>query len=364
MKTIQELSSKYHWLRYNESEQCFELFLDHHSLSTFRTCEAYFELSMMNGIYPKGRAWSLDFGIFWHKMIEEFYKQKKAGTYTHESWLPLAFYYWDRYNMDYHKDKHKMYKTLGGLEGAVAMLAQYTNYFAQEIDSLRPLAIEVTFGKAREVFLGEFSIISTEEKRNLSYDCMLEVSKDNLKLQIVYKTVKVKCYLTGRIDFLMDSGSAIGPLDHKTTSYFKGDVGNAFDPQEGMTGYVFAVNQIVRTMFPELAATRKTDRVWMNMAQITPVADPMARFKRIPIYKTQWQLAEYAKRQVETFKKIFAIASGAAIPDWNGNACAFMYGSPCPYKNIHRQGSQEDMFRILQQDFEQRPLWDPEKCND
>lgn len=344
MKTIQELSSKYHWLRYNESEQCFELFLDHHSLSTFRTCEVYFELSMMNGIYPKGRAWSLDFGIFWHKMIEEFYKQKKAGTYTHESWLPLAFYYWDRYNMDYHKDKHKMYKTLGGLEGAVAMLAQYTNYFAQEIDSLRPLAIEVTFGKAREVFLGQFEISSLTFYNQAPH--------------------KVKCYLTGRIDFLMDSGSAIGPLDHKTTSYFKGDVGNAFDPQEGMTGYVFAVNQIVRTMFPGLAATRKTDRVWMNMAQITPVADPMVRFKRIPIYKTQWQLAEYAKRQVETFKKIFAIASETAIPDWNGNACAFMYGSPCQYKNIHRQGSQEDMFRILQQDFEQRPLWDPEKVED
>src|ERR1700761_3157851 len=91
---IDEALKKYHWMQLSPDGYAIEIFLDHHSLQTFRSCEAAFELSIMNGIQSKGRSWNLEFGIIWHSMVEEFYKAKRDGVFDIYVWLPQAIEFW------------------------------------------------------------------------------------------------------------------------------------------------------------------------------------------------------------------------------------------------------------------------------
>lgn len=347
MANLEELAAKYHWLKIGE-DGVVELYLDHHSLSTFRQCEASFELSMMAGIKAKHKSWNLEFGIIFHKMIEKFYIAKRDDKFIFEEWLKLGMKLWLDKRMEEQFSEHKMYKTLGGVFGFIAMMGQYADHFAAEIDRLRPIGIEIVFGKKKECALGSFT-------------AGLHTITDFVGL---FKETTVRCYLTGRIDFLMDSGSAIGPLDHKTTAFFRGNPTNAYDPQEGMTGYVFASQQIIKQRFPELLQNRKVDRIWMNFAQITPNENAMERFKRVPIFKTDWQLEQYRQRQLRTFHKIYDMIVLGERPDWNTAVCNNMFHSDCQFKNLHRQNTNNAMVQILQQDFIVAPLWNPEEVDD
>lgn len=356
--TIEEACTKFHWIQLGE-DGVVELFLDHHSLATFRSCEASFELSMMAGIKSKQRSWNLEFGILFHKLIEDFYTMKRDDTFDSTIWLRNAVELWLTRQMAEQFSEHKMYKVLGGLPGFIAMLGQYADHFAAEVDRLRVIGIEITFGKKREVPLGYFEILSGFDE----FDNSLNLNKELITCGYANKT-KVRCYLTGRIDFLMDSGNAIGPLDHKTTAFFRGNPTNSYDPQEGMTGYVFATQQILKLQFPELLAARKVDRIWMNFAQITPTPNAMERFKRVPIFKTEFQLEEYRKRQLRTFHKIYDMVILGERPDWNTSVCNNMFHSECQFRNLHRQNTSSAMLQILNQDFIVAPLWNPEEVND
>jgi hypothetical protein len=348
--TIKEAASKFHWFKIKE-DGVVEMYLDHHSLQTFRSCEASFELSMMANVKAKHRIWNLEFGIIFHKMVELFYEGKKqesavdGAPFNFEEWLATAPQLWEKRDMHEQFSEHKMYKTLGGIQGFIAMMAQYANHYAAEVDRLRVIGIEITFGKKKEVPLGQFEAIKN-----------LGLGYCNSK--------NVHCYLTGRIDFLMDNGSAIGPLDHKTTAFFKGDPTSSYDPQEGMTGYVFATRAIMQRDFPELLQNRKVDRIWMNFAQVTPQEDALKRFKRVPVFKTDWQLEQYRLRQLRTFHKIYDMLILGERADWNTAVCNNMFHSECQYRNLHRQNSASSMLNILQADFVQAEPWNPEELND
>lgn len=351
--TLEKAVAKYHWLEINPEDGAIEIFLDHHALSSYRACEAYFELNILNSIRPKHRIWNLDFGVLFHSMIEEFYESKKAGNYELLDWLSHAIIYWEKYKFEEHSE-HKMFKVLGGLHGFVVMLTQYADHFAKEADRLRVIGTEIKFGKQKEVLLGEFKIDE------------LDRPKEEFFTNCIVETRKVRCYLTGRIDFLMDNGIALGPLDHKTSAFFSGNPADGYDPQDGMTGYVFATKQLVTKMFPEIASERKLDRIWMNFASISPDkdGDPMKRFRRIPIFKTEWQLERYRQRQLSTFKKILEFILSGREADWATDRCSNFWRRDCQYKNLHRQNSASNMLTILNNDFVQGKSWDPEHMED
>jgi len=342
---ILEAVKKFHWMNVGE-DGVVEMFLDHHSLSTFRMCEAAFELSLMANIKTKTRNWNLEFGILYHKMIEEFYIAKRDNCFAIDKWLGSAIKMWTELRMD-EFDEHLVYKKLNGLDGFATLLIQYAEHFASEVDRLRVIGIEITFGKKKEVPLGEFKIVDD--------DYILGIN------------TPVRCYLTGRIDFLMDSGTSIGPLDHKTTAFFgKDNIVNSYDPQEGMTGYIFSTREILKRNFPDLLGARKVDRIWMNFASITPPpdGDPLKRFKRIPIFKQDWQLEQYRLRQLRTFHKIYDLVIGDERPDWNTSMCNNMFHKPCQYQNLHKQGTNQDMIQILNTDFRVAAPWNPEDIRD
>jgi PD-(D/E)XK nuclease superfamily len=343
---IEELVKKYHWLQLG-ADGVLEMYLDHHALSTFRQCEAAFELSIMANIKGKHKSWNLEFGIIFHKMVETFYILKKQEAYDLSTWLAYATELWNLHEMDEQFSEHKMFKTLGGRVGFIAMMGQYANHFAAEMDRLRVIGIEITFGKNKEVPLGSFL-----HNNDSSDDSGFEFQNH------------VRCYLTGRIDFLMDSGSAIGPLDHKTTAFIRDNPANSYDPQDGMTGYIYASQRIIKDKFPELLSTRKVDRIWMNFAQIAPEADAMKRFRRIPIYKTEYQLEEYRKRQLRTFHKIYDMLVLGERPDWNTSICNNFFHSECQFRNLHRQNTASSMLQVLNSDFVIGEPWNPETLKD
>jgi hypothetical protein len=345
--TIEEAASKFHWFKVAD-DGVVEMFLDHHMLSTFRNCEAKFELDMMANIKSKHRAWPLEFGICWHKMVEEFYLHHQDQEFDIHKWLALAIEVWNTNNMQ-EFEEHKTCKSIGGVHGFIGMLAQYAQFFAKEVDRLRLIGIEIPFGKKREVPIGGFTV--------QDYGMWINAKS-------VYGGDNVRCFLTGRIDFLMDSGSAIGPLDHKTTASFGNkNMANEYDPQEGMTGYIYATKKIVALHFPELLVGRQVNKIWMNFAQLTPEAEFHKRFRRIPIFKTDFQLEEWRLRQLRTFHKIYDMIVLGERPDWNTSQGCKFYNYDCTYKRLHQQNSSENMLTILNADFVVGEAWDTENVN-
>ena len=244
MATFKDLSDKYNWIVYNEETGEVDIFLDNHSMQSFRSCESYFDLSILQRRQLKtGFSWSLEFGILFHKVMEILYANKLCSAEKAINLIPAAQTLWAKHNMDEKYKEHKSYKSLGGFEGFIGLIAQYSSFYNQDLERLRPIAIEVPFGRSKECLLGSF----------MSLDHRGEYDEWNS----LYQKIKINCYLTGRIDFLMDSGSAIGPMDHKTTAFFKGNPMQTYEVQEGMTGYIYATHSLIQKMFPELAERRE-----------------------------------------------------------------------------------------------------------
>lgn len=344
--TIEELASKYHWFKIGEDE-VIELYLDHHALSTHRMCEAKFDLEIMQNYRGKGSVpWSLNFGTVFHKCVEMLYALRATGNFEFSTMLQLANQLWVEHDLDQYSE-HKTFIALGGLPGFLVLLQQYAHFYSQESERLRPIGVEIPFGKNKEVPIGEF-----------------EWHNNDLNYYDPGWYNKVRCYLTGRLDFLMDSGSAIGPMDHKTKAFFKGNPADDHDPQEGMTGYVYAANHIIKHQFPELLQSRKVDRIWMNYVQVKQESDFNKRFKRIPIFKTDYQLEQYRLRQLSTFERIFSMVTTNRTPDWNTSVCGNTFHQDCTFKGLHRQNTERDMFRILENDFYKAPAWDPDNVEE
>lgn len=351
-----ELASElYHWFEI-EPDGTINMYLDHHALSSFRMCESLFDLSIVKRKALRGGpSWPLAFGAVFHKAVEYLYESKAINNFNPTQLSDLAVTEWNKAGLDKFKD-HKTYISLGGLPGFMALLMQYVSYYSGDLERLRPIATETAFGKNKEVPLGNFVIPkfpeSTEERIKFELNCE-------------FPHYKVNCYLSGRIDFLMDSGNAIGPMDHKTSAFFKNNPMNTYETQEGMTGYIYATNHIIKNHFPELAVKRTTDRMWMNFIQIKSEEDPKKRFRRVPLFKTPWQLEQFRERQLSTFKKIFEIfILKDRKPDWNTNVCNQMWYQECPYRQVHRQGSAESMETILNTNYVTIAPWNPENMQE
>lgn len=321
------------------------MFLDHHALSTFRQCAQHFQYLHVEGRRPKtgvADRWFLDFGSVFHKVVEDLYNWKQEGTFSIERLTEHTAYLWKVvYNIDRYAT-NKNYIAINGLVGFLALVHQYVQYYTQDTERLRLIGTEIAFGRQREVPLGCFTVITSESNG--------------------FDMVKVSCYLTGRIDFLMDSGHRIGPLDHKTRGFFKGDLGAAYNPQEGMTGYIYATREILKKNFPDLAKTKRVDTAWMNFVQVQSEPDPIKRFRRVPVMRSDYELEQFRLRQLTSFEKIFRQLYFNQIPDWDTEKCTrWYYSSECIYRKVDRQPDAQSQLIVLNQDFDVDKFWNPEK---
>lgn len=350
MKQYEKLATQLHWFKLGE-DGVPELYLDNHMLQTFRMCEARFQEDFIHGYHGKSdHVWFLDFGSVLHTMIEEYYINRKDPAFNILKWAGnSAKNCWEVYNMDelYNEKSpwhHKDYLTLGGFVGFSALLLQYATIFHQENERFRVIGAELYFGKGKEV--------------PLTNDFQHELSG-------------FKMYLCGKIDLLMDDGSSIGPMDHKSTGHFKGKnpVAN-YELNDGLTGYVYAAKQLLTQhrevggldIDANLNKVRSVNKIWVNSIQVTPDKDPSNRFKRVPLYKTDFQLEEYRLRQVSTGARIFQLLMNPAMAyNYNTMVCNNWFHRTCSYQEVHRQNSRENQLTILNSSFNKGNIWNPEE---
>jgi PD-(D/E)XK nuclease superfamily len=339
--TPQEAASKYPWIRFDPEKNEIEMFLDHQMLSTLRMCEGKFVLEHSLNFRPKGhKAWSLVFGAWMHYCLETFYEHIR----THEgkppdpmAWLDYAKNKWSELHIQAYANDTK-FEDIGGWEGACSLLVQYYAFYMEQ--RLRVVACEIPFGYDREVYLGSFHI------------------------WINGILIEVKCYLTGRIDMLVDNGSVIGPVDHKHTHLFRGDEWDKFNPHDGITGYIFATNKIIERYFPGYKKPCLTGWIFhiqgKHAAKARNTGEIRPRFKASRIDKMPSMLDDYAARNVSTFQRIAALLFENKIPEWNTTACHNIYNKDCEYLQIHKQPREEWAYQI-QQFYHITTPWNPNK---
>lgn len=353
-----EFANKYpHFLKWNESEGVLEMYLDHHMMSTLRTCEAKFVEEHLTNAFMRGeRYWSLEFGLWVHDCLKPFYDSFKQNgkPLLVDDWTKQGLKLWDEYDLDYYKPDplkiqkqwrtdEKKYHAFGGKQGAAGFLIHYYAFYMNQ--RYRVVATEISFGRKHEVLLGEFRIPRYKYWEGPQGETDL----------VVESWDPVRVYLTGRIDLAVDNTYKIGPVDHKTTANFDGYEANDFDPHEGITGYIFTINSILGSMFPDNPHKSCRDG-WIF--HISSNASDEPRFKATLITKTPQQLEDYRLRQLHTAKRILNILMGDG-PDWNTNVCNNIYNKPCPYHELHRQ-PQGQREATLRQFYEIREAWNPE----
>ena len=286
MPNFADVLENCHWIT-QVSKTEYDVILDHHSLSSFRSCEQYWVHDHVEGWQAKSgkMPWFFAVGIVLHDCLEQLYKMKQDGTLDLNLLAAKAMLLWDEHNMEsYAGDKG--HKSIGGKPGFVGMIVQYASFYNSDTERLRIIAMEIPL-------VGEGSATwGVLVNQKPAFDLM-------------FSQIKVNCFLSGRIDFMMDDGRSIAPFDHKSMAYIDGDPNDKYNPQDGMTGYIFATKAIVERNFPELARQRTLNRIWMNYLGVAYNTDMHKRFKRLPIDKTDWQLEQFRLRQLTTFPAYF-----------------------------------------------------------
>lgn len=365
-------TQNYKWCKYNKDTNTIELYMDHYMLSCLRTCEAKFYLEHLLKIKPryvepekKGdkifrKPWFFDFGEFVHYCLEHYYNSFKVQKTAPpiDTWLELCKNKWLEMEMDNYKDSIveadvKKYDEVKGWTGICGMLTQYYVFYMDQ--RMRVIDTEITFGHNKEVKIGEFYIPLVIETKG--YQKVRGVRRFVHTKEI--KQVKVECYLTGRIDLLVDNGYKIGPIDHKTTHKFDGFEHVDFNPHDAMTGYILAIHDILGKYYTNqdkadafLGKPPVSRGGWIfHLSACTPAMPNKEsqakgkkqgpRFKTTPIDKTPSQLEDFKARQLSTFKRVTDLLFMDKVPEWQTTACHNMFFRHCEYVPIHEQPSEQ-----------------------
>ncbi len=331
------------WVRWDEQKQKLIVIVDNHLLSTYRNCPQHFFYANVEGYQKKSdardggkqRVWYLDFGILLHKMLEVYYQHFREPDFDRIKWATeRAKAEWLEADMDVHAE-HKEYKSIGGMMGFCTLLLQYAQVMGPENEKLRVIGTEVSFGR-------------------------------NLEVPLLFSSA-VEIYLAGRMDIIVDDGYFICPMDHKTKGYFRSDPGLEYETDEGPTGYVYALTKILPTIVPEeLALKRDCSKILMNLISKKPNEDSSARFKRIPVRKSSYQLEAYRVRMISTALHLLddlAVYTGASFNDVprNTTACTNWHMGVCAYRDVCRQASKEAELITLNNGFLKLPIWNTEE---
>lgn len=347
-----------HWITLNETTGIYELVLDNQMFSTFRQCPAHFVEAYIKGLSLKGegsRAWPLDFGIIFHKMMEEYYMTFRNPTFDMQKWgIGQAQALWVDMNMDFHSE-HKEFKSIGGMAGFCGMLIGYTMRFGPDNERLRVIGTEISFGKAKEVFLGSIWVERIDLTRII-------VPQDKITVPWL------NCYLSGRIDVLVDDGNFICPLDHKTMGSFRSDPTMKFGMDEGPTGYIYAVSKILPEFLKSIGKEdvlikRSTNKIIMNYISKS-IPKEGERFKRDSIMKTTEQLEAYRQRMLLTSEDIFRMLVRFADTGYvwrDTSKCNNWFMHDCLYLPIHRQNSRANELVMINSMYEKNKIWNTEE---
>lgn len=300
-----------------------ELFADHHMLSHLRLCESYFVENFLESIAPRGdRSWSLEFGVWFHTLMEKFYQTYQhqtdsvdmpiVGQFNCSDLVSFASQLWNDNDMQYFVLRPQQYKVcekIGGLIGAIQLVTSYWSMYGAGRETIKVIGTELSFGRGKEVPILEHPLPQYQ--------------------------IPFRCFYSGRIDAIGDDGVAAFPIDHKTTSQIRPDTGRDFNPHEGMLGYVYSLSKIFKTFFPNIQRT--CNKALVNHVQVSYSADYTKRFKRTTLHYSPLQLEQWRLRQIRSFKRLWQLMVEEETPDWNTQTCHDIYNYPCPYRTLHEQ---------------------------
>lgn len=309
----------------------YEFYIDHTIMASARMCEARFWLDHVEGYKPKTLPWALDFGTLVHSCLEYFHAHEMSGEKLElRAFLEYGAKLWRDGMYDKYVDLPQ-FKAVGGFQGFIILLTQYQQYYSPRTN-LKPIALEIPFGRNKEVPI--------------------------LDNPTIFKWAPFRIYLSGKMDIIFDDGRRLGPMDHKTFSMVGKNPMTGYEVQEGMTGYIYAMNYIYKKHFAHLIE-RDTNVLWLNFILTKGEADLNKKFQRVPLYKTASQLEEYRLRQISTCAKIYQMIIDGRTPDFNASVCTNYWHSVCHYQPVHRLSSKEDQLIILGKDFK-KEIWNPE----
>lgn len=338
MLTHKEAAAKYPTLfEYDAASGRLVAFVDNQLLSTMRKCEAYFVEWFMNELEPRSAnsRWNLDFGIWWHSVMEHFYTNKITHNQRDldiEEMLSIAHVEWRELGLDEKFSDHFQYKKLGGFAGAAIMVTNFVLSFGAGRETLNIIATEMPFGRGREVPL----LVFPEEGR-----------------------YQLDVFLVGRPDVIVDNGRSVGPLDFKTTSVFKGTEHAAYKPYDALAGYVYAINKLIGPQMAALGKKCDTAYVTCILKSTSTRKAPQEFFKRFPISYTPSELEEYRKRQIATAMRMYELVVLGDNPQWNTTMCSNDFYHDCAYKSIHNIAP-EHREAIINTAYTRIERWNPQ----
>lgn len=379
-ENITKAIEKYNFIKMSD-DGVVEIYADHHMLNTLRTCEAKFELEILDNVIPKGRVWPLSFGIFFHQcmewfdeaedknftgewdvafdielkiakqwgvdilsdnafvMIHNITKESKTllifTQINHATWIARCRKFWVENKLDEFNELPG-YKELNGWPGAMAILMQYWDKYGKGQERFRTVGNELCFGRDKEV----------------------PILIDPIK----YKWAPFRCYLTGRIDRVVDNGTIIGPMDRKTHRYLTGKELDKYKPHDAFVGYVYALRQILPQFTDKNGKVRKCNGVIVDMIQLKEVTDKtknQQRFMRAYREYYDSEFVEFVDRQISSFAMLYQMVVQHRPAQWNTAACHNQFFRNCPYKLLHEQtiAGRESILNSCYQQREKR--WTP-----
>lgn len=297
------------------------LYIDHHTLSGFRKCEAYFQLRNfykviepitgnarqfydIKAVRPRGRAFKRDIGIWWARTMEWYYTALSTGGLKKDTACDLAMQAWQQEKMDDLKIEFpSSYEKFGGVLGASQMIAEYYDFsYNFDMGYWKIIAIEAGFGRRREVRVAEND--------------------------------KVVVYWIGKPDLFINEGGRHMPVDHKTKDAILPRHTYGFKPHPQTAGYIIAAQEIARRNNLDLVV----DRCLVNLAaRMAPSDNPRSgvkrpRFQRIPVQYSQSELDEW---RLQTLLKATRLRHCIEHDEWLWNEDACHAYSGCDYRAIH-----------------------------
>lgn len=362
-RKLDELCNTFHWIKL-APDGVLEFFCDHHILSTLRTCETKFQEEIVNNIIPRAGNWSLHFGSTFHTWMEWFdeaedkhftgvwnqYKPQSdsnvnvlaPGSFTHikeinvANWITRCHDFWVDNNLEQYKDE-KGFNYLEGWSGAQNLLLHYWNKYSNGNERLRTVGSEISFGRDKEVPL------------------LLDAKK--------YWYAPFRCFLTGRIDRVVDNGRVIGPLDRKTHVYFKGKEASKYKPHDAFLGYIYSLNKVMAALLDK--EHKPCNSIIVDMIALKdpgPKAKIQQRFIRASRDFGPAEMSAFIDRQISSFSMLYEILVLGRPTQWNTMSCHNQYYKDCPYKLLH-EVSPEGRNGILQGFYKQREeRWSPYKA--
>jgi PD-(D/E)XK nuclease superfamily len=340
--------------------------VDSSMLSCFSRCPKLFYYQYMQMQRRKGMAMALSIGSWWSRTMEHFYmnmasRQKAgAGYVTRQEMMDFAAEAWTICQNCKHQHP-------GGIETCEQSICN-----CKENRNMNKLE---TYQKKRfEEFGKQYGAISMASEY---YDKIGGLDNSNLKIvaaeagfglrgeMCLYEDGELLINYIGKPDLVVfDTGSKVlSPMDHKAPVRYRSDMTKKYKPHGQMTGYVWAIGQLAKS----LGYDTNVDRCTINICgQLTPSQPrekgkaPLPRFMRVYPTFSPSEIADW-KRGV--IRKVKDLRRCIIEDEWEmrDNSCHH-YGG-CDFRVVDAVAP-ENRLTVLKADYTTVEPWIPYAVGD